>query len=122
MKSLDQCVSVYPAFRIKPGKEQQIRNLLQTIIERAEHEPDTKIFSMAYQEDKLFLRESYTNIEGFKAHLSSVSDIIADFFAMLELESLQVIAPASSADAMRQLMSNMNMQAELYILEGGFAG
>lgn len=121
MKRIDNCVSVYPAFRIKPGKEQAIRSLVRVIIERAEHEPGTEIFTMAYAGNKLFLRESYTDIEGFKAHLQSVNDIIGDFFAMLELETLYVIAPAHVADEMKALMRSMNMTADLYAIEGGFA-
>ena len=121
MKRIDSCVSVYPDFRIKEGQEQAIRALLKVIISRAENEPATEIFSMAYAGNKLYLRESYTNIEGFKAHLDSVSDIIADFFSMLELETLHVVAPESEAEEMKRLMSSMNMQADLFILEGGFA-
>ena len=121
MKRIDSCISVYPAFQIKPGKEAAIREVLQVIIQRAESEPGTEIFSMAYAGTKLFLRESYTNISGFKAHLESVSDIIDDFFSMLELESLHVVAPESAIKEMQELMSSMNMAAELFILEGGFA-
>ena len=121
MKRLDQCVSVYPAFRIKDGKDQEIRSLVKVIIERAEHEPGTEIFSMAYVGNRLFLRESYTNIDGFKAHLDAVSDIINDFFGMLELETLYVTAPEEAADEMKALMRSMNMQVDLFVLEGGFA-
>lgn len=121
MKRIDSCVSVYPAFRIKEGKEKEIRALLKVIISRAENEPATEIFSMAYTGNKLYLRESYTNLEGFKAHLDSVSDIISEFFSMLELETLHVVVPASAAEEMKSLMSAMNMQADLFVLEGGFA-
>ena len=121
MKRLDSCISVYPAFQIKPGKETAIRDLLRVIIERAEGEPATEIFSMSYAGSKLFLRESYTDIKGFKAHLESVSDIINDFFGMLELETLHVIAPEEAVNEMQELMSSMNMKADLFILEGGFA-
>lgn len=121
MKRIDNCVSVYPAFKIKAGQETAIRALLRVIISRAENEPGTEIFSMAYTGNKLFLRESYTDIDAFKAHLESVNDIIGDFFGMLELETLHVIAPAHSIDEMKSLMSSMNMQADLFILEGGFA-
>lgn len=121
MKRLDQCISVYPAFRIKAGKEQEIRALVKVIIGRAEHEPGTEIFSMAYVGNRLFLRESYTNIDGFKAHLDAVSDIINDFFGMLELETLYVTAPAEAADEMKALMHSMNMDVDLFVLEGGFA-
>ena len=121
MKRIDQCISVYPAFQIKPGKEAAIREVLRVIIQRAESEAATEIFSMAYAGTKLFLRESYTDIDGFKAHLESVSDIINDFFDMLELETLHVIAPEGAIKEMQELMSSMNMTADLYILEGGFA-
>ena len=121
MKRIDSCVSVYPAFRIKPGKETAIRELLRVIIGRAENEVGTEIFSMAYAGNKLFLRESYTDIEAFKEHLKSVSDIISDFFGMLELESLHIIAPSESVEEMEELMKAMDMQANLFILEGGFA-
>ena len=121
MKRLDSCISVYPAFKIKDGKEEEIRALLRVIIGRAEDEPATEIFSMAYAGNKLFLRESYTNIEGFKAHLDSVSDIISDFFGMLELETLHVIAPEGAAEEMKSLMNSMNMEADLFVIEGGFA-
>jgi quinol monooxygenase YgiN len=121
MKRLDNCISIYPAFKIKDGKEEELRALVRVIIGRAENEPATEIFSMAYSGNKLFLRESYTDIEGFKAHLDSVSDIIADFFGMLELETLHVVAPESAAEEMKSLMSSMNMQADLFVLEGGFA-
>lgn len=121
MKRIDSCVSVYPAFRIKEGKEKEIRALLKVIISRAENEPATEIFSMAYTGNKLYLRESYTNLEGFKAHLDSVSDIISEFFSMLELETLHVVAPQSATEEMKSLMSAMNMQADLFVLEGGFA-
>jgi len=121
MKRLDNCISIYPAFKIKDGKEEELRALVRVIIGRAENEPATEIFSMAYSGNKLFLRESYTYIEGFKAHLDSVSDIISDFFGMLELETLHVVAPESAAEEMKGLMSSMNMQADLFVLEGGFA-
>jgi quinol monooxygenase YgiN len=121
MKRLDNCISIYPTFKIKDGKEEELRALVRVIIGRAENEPATEIFSMAYSGNKLFLRESYTDIKGFKAHLDSVSDIISDFFGMLELETLHVVAPESAAEEMKGLMSSMNMQADLFVLEGGFA-
>ena len=121
MKRIDQCISVYPTFQIKPGKEAAIREVLRVIIQRAESEAATEIFSMAYAGTKLFLRESYTDIDGFKAHLESVSDIINDFFDMLELETLHVIAPEGAIKEMQELMSSMNMTADLFIIEGGFA-
>jgi hypothetical protein len=40
---------------------------------------------------------------------------------MLELETLHVIAPEEAVNEMQELMSSMNMKADLFILEGGFA-
>jgi len=39
----------------------------------------------------------------------------------LELETLHVVAPESEVEEMKSLMSSMNMQADLFVLEGGFA-
>ena len=121
MKSADTCVSVYPTFNVKAGKLEALKDLVNIIISRAQDEPETRIFSMAFSDNQLFLRESYSSIEGFKAHLESVKDIIEDFFAMLDLVHLAVIAPASAAEEMQQLMDNLGMEASLFIVDAGFA-
>lgn len=121
-KPLDNCVSVYPVFSIKTGKEQAIRDLINLIISRAQEEDGTLIFTAAYADSKLFLRESYAGIQGFKAHLDSVSDVLDTFFGMLDLVQLTIVAPKQDEESMKNLVDELGMNASIYIIESGFAG
>jgi len=121
MKRIDQCVSVYPVFRVKDGKSRDVRNLLQVFIQRSEGEPGTEVFSMAFLGDRLLLRESYSDLAAFKAHLENVRDLIGDLFSMLELESLNIVAPSCAIEELKALLHSAKIAADIYCLEAGFA-
>lgn len=121
MKRIDQCVSVYPVFRIMDGKRIDVLELLRVFIERSENEPGTEIFSLALMGDKVLLRESYSDLAAFKVHLENVRDLIGDLFSLLELERLNIVAPPVAVEEIQALMHATNTPADLYMLEAGFA-
>lgn len=121
MKRIDQCVSVYPVFRIRDGKRNDVLELLRVFIERSENEPGTEIFSLALMGDRVLLRESYSDLSAFKVHLENVRDLIGDLFSLLELESLNIVAPPVAVEEIQALMHATNTPVDLYVLEAGFA-
>ena len=88
MKRIDSFISIYPLFRVKDGQMTAIKKITDEIISRGHDETGTLLFTAAFSDTQLFLRESYVDLDAFHVHLETVKDILDDFFALLELESL----------------------------------
>jgi hypothetical protein len=69
----------------------------------------------------LFLRESYVDHKAFHVHLDTVKDILDEFFSLLELESLVVVASADDIEKMKFEMKTLGMQATYCVINNGFS-
>ena len=65
------------------------------------------MFTAAFTDTHLFLRECYKDIDAFHVHLKSVEDVLKDFFAKLELEHLVIVADEENSQLMKQEMSSL---------------
>ena len=121
MKRADTFISVYPLFRVKKGMMSSVKQLTDEIINRGHHETGTLLFTAAYNDSHLFLRESYINFDAFHAHLETVKDLLDEFFSMLELENLVIVANDDDTLKMKSEMKTLGMDATFCVIDNGFS-
>ncbi len=121
MKRADTFISIYPLFRVKEGKMSSIKKLTNEIIKRGHHEAGTLLFTAAFSETHLFLRESYIDLDAFHVHLDTVKDVLHDFFSMLEVENLVIVANEDNTVKMKAEMKALGMEATFCVIDNGFS-
>ena len=121
MKRADDFISIYPFFRVKDGEMNSIREITKAIVAKGHEEEGTLIFTAAFTDTHLFLRECYKDIDAFHVHLKSVEDVLEDFFAKLELEHLVIVADEEKTQLMKKEMSSLGMDAHFPVVHDGFA-
>ena len=121
MKRSDTFISIYPLFRVKDGQMENIKKVTDEIVRRGHDEVGTLLFTAAYSDTHLFLRESYVDLHAFHVHLETVKDVLGDFFSMLDLESLVVVGNEDSIHAMKSEMKNLGMEAVYCVINHGFS-
>jgi quinol monooxygenase YgiN len=121
MKRTDSFISIYPLFRVKDGQMASIKKITDEIISRGHGEEGTLLFTAAFSDTHLFLRESYVDHKAFHVHLDTVKDILDEFFSLLELESLVVVASADDIEKMKFEMKTLGMQATYCVINNGFS-
>lgn len=121
MKRIDSFISIYPLFRVKDGQMTAIKKITDEIISRGHNETGTLLFTAAFSDTQLFLRESYVDLDAFHVHLETVKDILDDFFALLELESLVIVANQDNINKMKEEMQSLGMQATYCVINNGFS-
>ena len=65
MKRTDSFISIYPLFRVKDGQMAAIKKITDEIISRGHGEEGTLLFTAAFSDTHLFLRESYVTTKLF---------------------------------------------------------
>ena len=110
MKRIDTFISIYPLFRIKDGEIQNVKKITDEIVKRGHDEVGTLLFTAAFSDTHLFLRESYVDLDAFHVHLDTVKDILSDFFSKLDLESLVIVGNAPHIEDMKVEMKNLGME------------
>ena len=98
-----------------------IKEITKAIVAKGQNEEGTLIFTAAFTETHLFLRECYKDIDAFHVHLKSVEDVLQDFFAKLELEHLVIVADDENSKLMKEEMSSLGMDAHFPVTAHGFA-
>ena len=121
MKRIDSFISIYPLFKVKDGQMAAVKKITDEIISRGHDETGTLLFTAAFSDTQLFLRESYVDLDAFHVHLDTVKDILDDFFALLELESLVIVANEDNIKKMKEEMESLGMQATYCVINNGFS-
>ena len=121
MKRIDTFISIYPLFRIKDGEMQNVKKITDEIVKRGHDEVGTLLFTAAFSDTHLFLRESYVDLDAFHVHLDTVKDILTDFFSKLDLESLVIVGNAPHIEDMKVEMKNLGMEATFCVINNGFS-
>ena len=98
-----------------------IKKITDEIISRGHGEEGTLLFTAAFSDTHLFLRESYVDHKAFHVHLDTVKDILDDFFSLLELESLVIVASEDDIQKMKVEMKTLGMQATYCVINNGFS-
>ena len=81
MKRTDFFISIYPLFRVKDGQMAAIKEITDEIISVAMARK-AHLFTAAFSDTHLFLRESYVDHKAFHVHLDTVKDILDEFFSL----------------------------------------
>ena len=121
MKRADTFICIYPYFKVKDGEMNAIKKITKAIVEKGHNEEGTLVFTAAFTDTHLFLRECYKDIDAFHVHLKSVEDVLQDFFAKLELEHLVIVADEENSQLMKHEMSSLGMDAHFPVIAHGFA-
>ena len=121
MKRIDSFISIYPLFRVKDGQMTAVQKITDEIISRGHDETGTLLFTAAFSDTQLFLRESYVDLEAFHVHLETVKDILNEFFSLLELESLVIVANEDNIKKMKEEMQSLGMEATYCVINNGFS-
>ena len=97
------------------------KKITDEIISRGHGEEGTLLFTAAFSDTHLFLRESYVDHKAFHVHLDTVKDILDEFFSRLDLESLVIVASEDDIQKMKLEMKTLGMEATYCVVNNGFS-
>ncbi|MES9972116.1 MAG: hypothetical protein ABW092_18945 [Candidatus Thiodiazotropha sp.] len=114
----DPCCTLVPYFKIHDGKLDDFRNLGERFVEKTRAEPKCMHYGFSFNGNLVHCREGYADAEGILAHLENVSALLEEAFKIAEITRLEIHAPASEIEKLREPLSSLN--PEFYTLETGF--
>ncbi|MEW8029225.1 MAG: hypothetical protein AB2792_15750 [Candidatus Thiodiazotropha sp.] len=114
----DPCCTLVPYFKIHEGKLDEFRNLGEQFVEKTKTEPKCMHYGFSFNGMQAHCREGYADAEGILAHLENVSALLDQALKIADITRLEVHAPASEIEKLREPLSALN--PELYTMEIGF--
>lgn len=119
MATDDKTCTICPYFRIKPGKEEEFKAIVEQMVERTATEEKALYYGFTFTDDGIaFCREGYVDGEAALAHVQNVGDLLDQLLELSDLTRFELHGPAEELDKMREPMAPLN--PEYYMLEYGF--
>jgi hypothetical protein len=118
MNLTDTCCTLVPYFNIHEGKLDAFHSLSEQLVERAQTESKCMHYGFSFNGMQAHCREGYVDAEGVVAHLENVSALLERLFKIADLTRLEVHAPATEIEKLRQPLGALN--PEYYTMEIGF--
>ena len=115
---LDNCVSIVPYFKVKPGQLEVFHELTQRFIERTQTESKVLYYGFSYDGDDIHCREAYVGAEGLLEHLQNVGELITESALSADIVRLEVHGNADELAKLREPLKDMPIQ--WFTLESGF--
>lgn len=115
MFTADTCCTLVPYFEIHEGKLDAFKSLGPRFIEKTRNETGCIHYAFSFLGNTGHCREGYDNAEAVLAHLENVGEILGEALKISELARLEVHAPASEIEKLREPLAELNPQ--LFVLE-----
>jgi len=100
-------VSLYPWFKIHPGKLDAFKALLPRFIANAAKEPACLFYDFTLNGDLLHCREAYVGAEGVLVHLQNVGPLLAEAFQLADVVQLELHGAADELAKLREPLKDM---------------
>lgn len=114
----DTVCTLVPYFSIHDGKVDEFRALGPTFVSLTEQEQGVVHYAFSYDGNNAHCREGYVDAEAMLAHLDNVGETLQQALTLADLVRLEVHAPASEVEKLREPLADLNPQ--FYTLDIGF--
>jgi hypothetical protein len=118
MAAQDNCVSLHPYMKVKPGQMEAFREVCARSIEITKKESKCLYYGYTFSGDEALCREGYEGAEGVLAHLENIGPLLPEFFKHTDMTRFEVHGPAEELAKLKQPLASMNIQ--FFTLEYGF--
>jgi quinol monooxygenase YgiN len=112
-----QVVSIHPYFKIKPGKLEQARGLLEQFITRTGAEDANLYYDFTIHGDVLFCREAYVGAEGLLKHLDNVGAQLQELLKLADILRLEIHGATEELDKLKGPLAALN--PDWFVFERG---
>lgn len=106
----ESIVSIHPYFKIRQGKNEELREYLDVMLDRVKSEPACLYYDFFLNGDVLTCREAYVGGEGFVAHLENIGERLDKLLTLCDLYRLEVQGPAAQLEKLREPLADMEVE------------
>lgn len=118
MVTEDQCVALYPYFKIQDGRLDEFQALCKRFVEKTKSEPGCLYYGFTFDGDRAHCREGYVDAEALLNHIQSVGALLEEVLKIANVERLELHGPAEQLEKLRGPLASFNPQH--YVLYEGF--
>ena len=108
MSALSNFVSLYPYFKVHPGKSEVVKAGFPRFVEKTATEKENLFYGFTVNGDEMFCREGYETAEGVLAHLDNIGALLAELLTMADLTRLEVHGPAAELEKLKAPLAHLN--------------
>ena len=103
-----QVVSIHPYFKVKPGKLDEVKALLEKFIASTSAEEANLYYDFTLNEDVLFCREAYVGADGLLKHLDNVGSQLQELLKLAEVVRVEVHGASAELDKLKGPLAPLN--------------
>ena len=107
MKELSQAVSINPYFKVKEGKLDSFKELMNQFTAKTATEETCYYYDFTVCGDTVFCREAYAGAAGLLHHLENVGGYIEEALTMSELTRVEVHGPKEELELLREPLADL---------------
>jgi hypothetical protein len=108
MSALSNFVSLYPYFKVHPGKLEVVKAGFPRFVEKTATEKENLFYGFTVNGDEMFCREGYETAEGVLAHLDNIGALLTELLTMADLTRLEVHGPAAELEKLKAPLAHLN--------------
>jgi len=118
MSDIDTCCTVVPYFKIHEGQLAAFREGCIEFVAKTRTEPKCMFYGFSFDGDEAHCREGYEDADALLYHLDNVGALLKEALKISDIIRLEVHAPASELERLREPLSGLNPQ--FFSLDMGF--
>ncbi len=118
MSYQDTCCTLVPYFKVHQGQLAAFREGCKKFVEKTRTEPKCMFYGFSFDGDEAHCREGYEDADALLHHLDNVGALFEEALKIADLTRLEVHAPESELDKLREPLAGLNPQ--FFTLETGF--
>lgn len=108
MISPSKVVSIHPYFKLKPGKLEEAKAMLEQFINQTGTEDANLYYDFTIHGDVLFCREAYVGAEGLLKHLDNVGANLQDLLKLADVLRVEVHGAAEELEKLKEPLAALN--------------
>lgn len=113
----DTCCTLVPYFEVQEGQLEAFKALGPQFVARTRTEPGCMHYTFSFSGNTAHCREGYEDAGALLAHLENVGALLGEALKIAKLVRLEVHAPATEVEKLRQPMASLN--PKFFVLEEG---
>jgi len=118
MTDIDTCCTLVPYFKVHEGQLAAFREGCGNFVAQTRTESGCMFYAFSFNGDEVHCREGYEDADALLLHLDNVGALLEEALKISDITRLEVHAPASELDKLREPLSGLNPQ--FFTLDDGF--
>ena len=110
MATQDTCCTLVPYFKVYEGQLEAFKSACAKFVEKTMSEPGCMFYAFSFSGDEAHCREGYEDAEAVLAHMDNVDALIGEALKIADLTRLEVHAPESEIEKLREPLAEFNPQ------------